>query len=803
MSFFGEQLERGYSWLVAIEIEGIPALWVEREALRFDTDLVASDAAAKPSEPALVITESSRLQWTLDRQTGVAMGRSFDIELDLNRMSTAARDFFRRPSRRARLTSDIPSPATTTIPVDDTSVWPSSGRFWLGRECCDYSGKTGASFTGVTRAVAGLPHAHVSNSASGYAFATNRPIYWRGRFVTIHLHLVTPDGRLMATQWLGGDYTRVVWRGFIDTQPEIRGGKVMLRALPLERRLSHGLGSEADAKFGNMYSAGPSLVGVWVEASDKLLIVKESDGDTVQVPFNASGFYSAQGWGAEAMDDARTYFGASFIGNVIVRGTGNDPVSPPLRFFVYLPAGYRVESRCWFVGEIAQDADSTNGFLGWMDFSTMARPWLFVETTLDVVGRPEAWPATGFGIATVNGEEEIIGWDRVELVSTGFYAVRLSQRALGGSQRLDLWSQEGTVKTITGAVGLFSEVARTLLTSSGTGARGPFDTLPIGYGYGIPDDWIEFNDYPWTTTSVEALAEAGKSFEDLLGGWLALHQTCAVQIYRFGALKIRPIQTTVVDAAGLPLLDDASIILGTVESQGLVESPNAIVIDQSVLETKTSLAVRDVPRVQAEDWRTWEMSAPAIPDQKAVGLAIDLMALSDGQQAVRIGVRPSYRPEIGALVRITAEHPEIYDWATGDTATDALARVVDFEWSLHNGERQMVHLLAGQALELRPLCPSAQITARPSTTEIEIDIEHVTGFAAGFYLRIYIAGDEGSFMAQRSIVSIVETATTATLTIDSALSTTDYGAGAWITYDDSGSNTEQDRHIFYQIGEFR
>jgi hypothetical protein len=115
----------------------------------------------------------------------------------------------------------------------------------------------------------------------------------------------------------------------------------------------------------------------------------------------------------------------------------------------------------------------------------------------------------------------------------------------------------------------------------------------------------------------------------------------------------------------------------------------------------------------------------------------------------------------------------------------------------------MVHLLAGQALELRPLCPSAQITARPSTTEIEIDIEHVTGFAAGFYLRIYIAGDEGSFMAQRSIVSIVETTTTATLTIDSALSTTDYGAGAWITYDDSGSNTEQDRHIFYQIGEFR
>jgi hypothetical protein len=803
MSFFGEQLERGYSWLVAIEIEGIPALWVEREALRFDTDLVASNAADKPAEPALVITESSKLQWTLDRQTGVASGRAFDIDLDLNRMSLTARALFRRPGRRSRLTADVFSPSTTTIDVADTSVWPSSGRFWLGRECCDYTGKTSTAFTGVTRAVAGLPHAHISNTASGYAFATDRPIYWRGRFVTIHLHLVTPDGRLMATEWLGGDYTRVVWRGFIDAQPEIRGGKVLLRALPLERRLTQGLGSEAEATFTDLYEFGTSIVGVWVEPSDKLLIIKESNGDTAQVPFNASGHYSPQGWGDRAMADAQSFFGGSWRGSVSVRGVGNNAFQPPFRFLVYLPTGYRVESRCWFVGDMTPASNSRNGYVGLMDFSTMSRPWLFINTGLDVVGRPAAWPATGFGLATVDGKEEIIAWDRVEFLNDGQYVIRVTQRALAGSQRLDLWVNQGTLKSITGGIGTFSEVARTLLTSSGTGARGPYDTLAIGSGYGIPDEWLEFNDYPWTTTNVEALGEAGTSFEELMGGWLALYQTCAVQDYRHGALKIRPISTSMVDGAGLPLLDDASIILGTVEAQGLVESPNAIVIDQSVLSTQASLAIRDVPRVQAEDWRKWEMTAPSIPEQTAVGLAIDLMALSDGQQAVKAGVRPNYRPGIGALVRITAEHPEIYDWNTGDIATDALARVVDFEWSLYDGERNMVHLLAGQARDIWPLCPSAQITARPSTTEVEIGIEHVTGFAAGYYLRIYIAGNESNFMMQRQIVSVVQTSTTATLTLDSALSTSDYGVGAWITYDDAGGTVEQARHLFYMFGEFR
>ena len=804
MSFFGTQLERGYSWLVVVEIDGIPALWTEREALRFDTDTDPTDATNKPMEPALVVTESTIVQWTLDRMTGVAAGRALDIDLDLDRMSPTAREFFRRPGRRARLTADVLSGATTTIPVDDTSVWPSTGRFWLGHECCDYTGKTSTSFTGVTRAVAGLVHPHVSNSASGYASATDRPIYWRGRFVTVHLHLVTPDGRLMATTWLGGDYTRPVWRGFLDAQPEIRGRRVTLRALPLERRLSHGLGSEAKAEIVDMYSAGADQVGIWVETTDKLIVIKESNGDTAQVPFDSSGFASLTGWGAQAMEDARTYFGASFVGHVHVRSTGNGPFVPPMRFFVYLPAGYRVESRAWFVGTMSRDADSLNGFMGVVDFVTMPRPWLFLKVGLDVVGRPQAWPSSGFAIAECNGEQEVIAWDRVEFPYTGYAIIRISQREIAGTRKIDMWAQNGTVTTIAGDIGFIGDVSRRLLTSSGTGSRGPFDTLATGYGYGIPDAWLDFDGYPWSTQTVEALADAGETFEGLLGGWFALNQACLAQTYQFGSLRIRPVSTTVMDGAGLTELEESDVILGTVEAQGLVESPNAVTIDRSVLSSESSLSVRDVPRVQAEDWRVWEMSAPGISEQQAVGLSVDIMAISDGQQAVKVGVRPAYRAGLGELVRVTAEHPEIYDWGTGDTATSEIARVTDLEWSLHTGERSMVHLFPGQAQSLFPLCPSAEIFSRPSSTEIEIAIEDVVGFADGYGVRVYRAGDESSYFADRVISTVTFGTTTATLTLTVSLSTTDYPAGAYVTYVELGSgDPEQAAHLYYETGEFR
>ena len=105
-----------------------------------------------------------------------------------------------------------------------------------------------------------------------------------------------------------------------------------------------------------------------------------------------------------------------------------------------------------------------------------------------------------------------------------------------------------------------------------------------------------------------------------------------------------------------PTLANTDVVLGTVNAEGLIESPNAVNIDRStLLGDGDILRIQDVPRVQAEDARAWEIRVPGIDDAPAVGLAVDMLALSDGQQAVRIGVRPGFAEGLGSLLRFDAE----------------------------------------------------------------------------------------------------------------------------------------------------
>jgi hypothetical protein len=431
---------------------------------------------------------------------------------------------------------------------------------------------------------------------------------------------------------------------------------------------------------------------------------------------------------------------------------------------------------------------------------TGASAWVVLFVTLNVVGRPQSWPSTGYGMLESGGVKELVAWDSVDTTyqTEGVVAVRLSARQMADTQLADPWGGDAKLTSLAGHVGTITECLRTLATSSGTGSRGAFDTLPPGYGYGIPDDWIDFDNWPFNSLVVEAIGEGGSSVEDLLGGWVALHQFCIAQTYADGALKMRLVSTTVLDGAGLPSLSNTDIVLGTTDSEGLVEAPNAVNIDRSTLLGENDiLRIQDVPRVQAEDARAWDIRVPGIDDQPAVGLAVDMMALSDGQQAVKVGVRPAFEEGLGALVRFDAAHPAVYDWGTGDTATDELARVVGYSESLWSGERDLTLLLPGQADYVLPLCPTAEIISRPSSTEIEISLADSVGFANGYKLWAYVAGSEDTLKTDRTITGVA-TSTTVTITVGAALSVVDYPAGAFITYTDTGlGEAEQERHLYY------
>jgi hypothetical protein len=801
---WGTQLERGYSTLIVAEIEGIPVRWVERAVATAADDTAPASTSGTTTDPSLVIPMGMTQAVDIDRQTGIANGRAMDVILDLDQMGDTARALFVRPSLKTILTADVTNPAATTIAVASTTGFAASGGFWLGREHITYTSVTATTFVGCTRGVSGYPWVHISNGASGYSFATDTPMYWRGRNVTLREYLVAPDGRMVGTGWTDADYSGVIWRGYIDTEPQVQARLMTFRALPIERRLAAKLGTSAEAKLEPPRPALPA--NIYVTASDKLVIIRESDGVSTQVPQNGpTGATTLFRWADQAIIEAEAFFTITGLSFDISR-----PHWLGRLFTIRVPSGYRVQSAAWFLGESWSGwlgVPTTSAPDGWfMRFivESVANPWLFINAGLDVVGRPEAWPASGYGIIEVDGQKEVVAWDAVDATYyiDGFYAIRISRRGLVGTTRVDPWAEGATITALSGHIGTIEEALRTLLTSSGTGVRGTYDTLPTGYGLGMPDEWLDFDDYPANSVIAEALGDGGASVVDLLGGWLALWQQCIAQVEDGDDLVLRAIKTTVMDGANIPELTASDIILGTVQSMGLIEGPNSITIDAGVLGQGTEIKVRDVPRVQSEDWRTWELTAPSLSTTSSVGLAIELLSLSDGQQAVKVGVRPSFSAELGDLLRVTATHPEVYDWGTGDTATSILARVVGIERDIYTGERALTLLMPGQLANVRPLCPSAQVTAWTSTTIAVIDTVALTGFGVGSQILLYVAGDESATATARSITAITTTGATTEITISSAIVIATLPVGSWITYDVAGSDTEQDRHLYVGTGEF-
>lgn len=812
---WGTQLERGYTTLIAAKIYGIPARWNEREFMRVDTDGPPTETTHFTTSPSLVITPSSIIEWDIDRQTGIAAGRAFDIVLDLDAMGSEA-ELFRRPTMKARITADLTNPAATTINVDDTTGWPSEGLIYVGQECMYYGSKTGTSFATLTRAVAGDAHYHVSNGASGYAYATDRPVYWRGRYVELWEYLVAPDGRIVADAYEDADYAGVIWRGYIEAQPEVRSRQVTLRCLPLERRLDDELGTSATAKVAvPTVRTGVSGVrmpaGVYITETDKLIIIRESDGTSTQVPFaGPTGTVSLARWAQQALTDAATVFGGSFSGN-IAPWAGQEEAPGFSWFAVAVPDGFRVESRAWFIGDMARHFDTSEGvsfevYRGRLIPEEVDGAWLYIDVGLDVTGRPDAWPASGYGLLEVGSDAEIIAWDTVDssLVAEGIVAIRLSQRGMVGTSRVYPWtlSQKVTLTALAGHIGSAEEVIRTLATSSGTGARGAYDTLPAGYGLGMRDAWLDVSAYPLTGLVLDGVAEAGSTVQELIGGWLALWQRCIIQTRDGADMVLRAVSSSVVDASNAPTVSDDDIILGSVEPVSVMESPNTVVVQRGVRETEAQLTIRDVPRVQAEGEQPWEIRAPGVTDAMAVGSAANLLRVSDGIGAWKFGVRPAFAAGPGDIVRVTAGHPEAYDWGTGAASTDVIALLTGYGRNLYTGETWRTALMPGQADALVPLCPSAQMLSRPTSDSCTISPEHLTGFAVGSSVLIYVAGEVDTLSTARTIILIAESGGNYLVQFNAAVSTSDYPIGSWFTFNVYGSNSEQNRHLYYDEGEF-
>ena len=816
---WGDQLELGYSADYALRIEGICHVFVERRLRRVDTD----EEPALPSgwdtlTPGLLIGSQSIAGQELDREAGIARGRALDLQVSLEEIADAA-GLFGAPTEEVRIRSELSG--TDTAKLESDGVFSAtSGRLYIGRETIDYTDTETApgdeGFKNLVRGVCGLPYRHGASASSGYARITNRPVYWRGRFVEVWEHLVSPDERYLGTAYCEGEGARLVWRGYLDEQPTIRDGRVHFRALGLERKFAQALGSPVSGRLlrpltavalthDDDFEAFPQA-SLYATESDKIIITEESSGDSIQLPRFAERATTVGSWAAQVCSEARIFFGGNF-------NVGWSATLSLSGYFVgisfYVPIGYTVQSAAWFldplIGEIFGSGLLRDGARVWpMGFTSIGPgAWVFVRVDNGYVGQPEVWPSAGVGLIEGSEGEELIAWDAADssfFADTGKVAIRLSGRGLGGTTPIDFAAETGEMRisSVAGLIGLLGEVMETLATSSGTGLRGPLDTLPQGYGLGIPADWLDFGGYPMDAVEIDGLSEPGSSLADIAGGWLAMQQRCIAQVQDGATTRLKVVDWSPTDSGLIRTLADADIILGTVRHQSLMRSPTRVEVSRILIGEAPAIVVADVPRIAAEGESTVSFSAPGITEAQAVAWGTDTLRLSDGLQAVTVGVRPSFRPVLGEPLRVTASHPAFWSWQAGDFDAGLVCVVVGVERHLDTGQELLTLLLPGAAPPLLSLVPAAEVLARPSSVTLDVDLEYRGQFLPGMEVRVYNAGDDTDGWEDREVKTAVEASGRWRIDFDPAIDAGDFAAGAWLTYADHAAvTTAQKRHLYF------
>ena len=837
MSTWSELIDAGYSRILGVTIEGIPFAFLETQLLTTADEPVAVPAGYTSAPSSLRVRDSDRISKELDRVTGLGRGRSLDLVFALDALAVVGAELFRTPSLRARLTADADG-TQTTFAVDSTTGFAASGSFYLGREFCTYTGTTGTSFTGITRAVAGLNYLHPSSTASGYRFCTDRPQYWRGRFVTLYEHLVGPDGRALSTTACSvGLYCRELWKGYVDAQPQIDGRQMLLRCLPIERLLAQEMGGTAKGKVvfhpledATVPSDAFGRYPVVITPSDTVFVENLDTNDNLTVSLLPAGatpvISSLDTTALSIFAQVQNAFSARFVaGSYGIAQQGDEQPRMALCFCVEDPATNAREvvamrSSVWFLAQV-QEARTYTDVVGVTiasarqvtgDFFRFVvepnyslNPWLVVRPDLEADGEPISWPSSGYVMLENDEGLEVARYDNTisapSWAQGQLIAFQLTERALMGTTRVNPFLRSTLVTSIPGERGTLEEVIETLATSSGTGSRGVYDTLDFGQGLGIPGSWFDLDGWPLSSQFVDGASDDKASIEKVAGGWLALLGRCLTQRQGTdGYVRVEAVSTT-LDVPGTALtVYPASVIVGSTQAERLFESPNVVRIEDSLRQKRTVSVVRDVPRQQSEGARAVTFIAPGINTASALIYGAKMLALSDGQLVVTMGVRPGLGLQVGDPCKLALDHPAIWSWADGEVAQSVPARVIGETLSLGTGERTMTFLVPGQQQTARQLCPAARVDGYLSTVLLEVD--DVTGFGAGMEVLVYRRGLT-SLSTTRTVAAVDEVANTIELTTPVVSATYPADGDTWLTFADYGAGTaSQDEHLFVSRGSF-
>lgn len=814
-------LRYGYSVHYVLQVEGIPTLFME----------VLADAIAPAGytlDDSLVLDSAARFGGIPDERTGIAAG--FDLEARLLD-SEPVRTYFVGPSVQSTLRADLTA-AGTNMQVDPGHGFVGPGRCWVDVECIPFTGNSWEGLTGLTRGSFGRARAWKSGT-----IVANAPRKWVERRVDLFAVAIDPTGRY----YQGGSIlanASCIFTGFVQSKPERDESEWTFSARSVDRRLAQPFAAAAQGQA--VWSVNDdSPIEVDTRATILVKVTERPQfGSTITATllqeFQVTPFAGLSSplrpsvicaKLKAAWDTATTH---AQLGELIWKDE-------------FVEEGNAIKRR-WRAYQLAQV--SASGNLIWVELvynaawgkpfrwnrndptmSASARNmpttassgwgevWLQMSVqhsvdgaALSVImeeGAPADLPATGWLALEADSTDKLIKYSGRQTDENDSNRVNLQlARDLPITDFADLAAADadGTLAEVSARF-LYSDAGRAqdimrrlLVSTTGTGAGGTYDTLPplAAYGLGTLVDTASFTsvfDGVFLTFALEVAIDFGLTFEQIFGGLLRISGRSIV---------------------ARPAADGSEVRLTAINTgQPTTARYTATITDAELAASETS--TKQIRPVRRSSPRTISLQTHLLQEDRARGRVtfnntsgneiavgswnLDIYGLQRStlraiaewwcesifrnawtQQRLEIDVVPWVQADAGDVIYFDTRDPHVWSYSTARPGYSGLARVVGKQL-LPKSQIQTLTIEIDGLYTLKPMSPSVAIVAVNGTatapTSIDIAQTEYPLFAsliAGFgslKLLAHLPGNDAG-RAEYTISAVTDTGSVCRLTVSVA-----------------------------------
>lgn len=769
----------GLYWLAIIE--GWPT--VQLEAL---ADAIAPDGY--DLDATLVIDRCPHIGGGVDDESPIAKGHDAELRfLD----STSIRSYMASPARYTYLTSDLGADDTIAY-VKESGAFSGLTEFYVGTSCIPFAARTSNAFMGLDRDAYGRRRSYKAGT-----IVTDAPYQFEGREVNLRAVLIDPSGRYVQ----GDDILArapVMWTGYVAAKPVRDGTEWVFAVRDQVRRLADPIGVAASGK------------AIWTADDDAVVTVPTTMTISIDVSLEATGTIIDSVRVAPFSGMAATARASELRAAIVdaLAAAATDPHVLGFAWRSYAPPGRPGELQHDLVLRFNPDPGDTiatsryaavtpNGAVG-----IYQREGSYSEPCSDTVGEAELrlgvimlgsiraaaltvvldegepgdLPPSGRIVLEGSGQVDYASYTAITPDDTDPTSARVVLNEADrptGPAILDLVSTETqppSVRFLWADQGKLADILRRVLTSTGDGQNGLYDTLPKGQGLGLPH--LDIASFETAFGGINDLdfqlaVDSGTSVAEVCAGLFRLSRRAIITRRRAdgGAVEIAAVDVGAIDT-GVPVYEITDDVVVSSQGRRPVRPLSVYAAPQAMKITCRTIAAGDIPAGEGvinlrdphlKQWtrQRWDVDLYGV-SRDAVRVLATAWAMSwfragETRQIVEVDVPPDLFAQVGDVVRLSLQDASLWDYAGGRPEYVGLARVLGAVIAPRTAVVTLRLALDG-ILGAGPMSPSLPIVAvngtASSPTSIDVDatyydlLSHAQGGEATFTLLAYLPGQD-------------------------------------------------------------